>query len=81
MKNKNNTIMYGALILIGGVVVYSLIQAKKKRNKLEVSVKDEIADLQSQLNQANKNIGSVSIRQNPELQKTLTNLSRFGRKF
>lgn len=64
-------------VVAGGFIIYKLLQSNKKQNKLEFDIKDQVANLQSQLDQANKNIGSQTIRTNPELQQTIKNLQNF----
>lgn len=81
MKNKNNAIMYGALAIIGGVIIYSMISQNKKRNKLQVDVKDQLTNLQSELQKQKNNISTIAIKGSPETQQTISNLQRFGRNF
>jgi hypothetical protein len=74
--NKKNLLMIAGVVA-GGFIIYKLLQGNKKQNKLEIDIKDQVSNLQSQLDQANKNIGSQAIRTNPELQQTLKNLQNF----
>ena len=64
-------------VIVGGIVIYNMIQGNKKRNKLEVDVKDQISNLANQLQQTKNTITSVAIKTDPALQKTMQNLQNF----
>jgi uncharacterized membrane-anchored protein YhcB (DUF1043 family) len=75
MNTKNILTIVG--VVAGGFIIYKLLQSNKKQNKLEIDVKDQVANLQSQLDQAKNNITSQAIKSNPELQQTIKNLQNY----
>jgi uncharacterized membrane-anchored protein YhcB (DUF1043 family) len=75
MNTKNILTIVG--VVAGGFIIYKLLQGNKKQNKLEIDVKDQVANLQSQLDQAKNNITSQAIKSNPELQQTIKNLQNY----
>ena len=81
MKNKNNAIMYGMMALIGGAIIYSIISQNKKRNKLQLDVREDLANLQAELQKTKNNLTTVAIKGSPETQQLITNLQKFGNRF
>jgi uncharacterized membrane-anchored protein YhcB (DUF1043 family) len=75
MNTKNILTIVG--VVAGGFIIYKLLQGNKKQNKLEIDVKDQVANLQSQLDQAKNNITSQAIKNDPALQQTIKNLQNY----
>jgi len=75
MNTKNILTIVG--VVAGGFIIYKLLQGNKKQNKLEIDVRDQVSNLQSQLDQAKNNITSQAIKSNPELQQTIKNLQNY----
>jgi ribosomal protein S9 len=76
MNKQTKNILIAVGVIGGGLLLYNIYNNKKKRNKIDIDVKDQISNLQGQLVNANKNLARMEIRSNPELKQTLTNLQR-----
>lgn len=76
MNKQTKNILIAVGIVGGGLLLYNMYN-KKKTNKFNLNVKDQISKLQGQLVTANQNIAKTAIQSSPELQKTLTNLQNF----
>jgi hypothetical protein len=75
MNKQTKNILIAVGVIGGGVLLYSLLNKSKKNKEANNQlVKDQIANLQGQLVNANKNLARMEIRSNPELKQTLTNL-------
>lgn len=75
MNTKNILTIVG--VVAGGFIIYKLLQGNKKQNKLEIDIKDQVANLQAQLDQTNKFATSQAIKNDPALQQTIKNLQNY----